>query len=145
MHYDSISEPQPARRYFATAESNGERFVMESRQQTRRFDSLEYHSIFACSRLLSILGFAFYRTHRANGVSLSDAAAWRWLHLVRGVKIVFTASIESGVDIDPIMSQNMTPEIPQSQGSCSTPTSSMQGHRMHRHFYLVQETQGERF
>ena len=146
MHYYSLSEPQIARRYFEAAESNGERFVEETRRQTRRFDSQEFNSILACSRLLTVLGFAFYRTHRANGVTLSDAAGWTWLHLLRGVKSVYTAMLESDTELDPTMSLNMVPELPQNRGWIGgTPTGGMQWHRTHYHFRFIQETQEERF
>lgn len=145
MYHDSLSEPLVARKYFEAAESNGKRFVAESRWQAQRFDALEFDSILACSRLLSVLGFAFYRSHRASGVNLSDAAAWTWLHLLRGVKTVYTAILESDAEIDPVMSINMTPEILRNEVSRGTPTNGMQWHRKLPYFVLLQNTREERF
>ena len=145
MHHDVISQPLLARQYFEAAESHGERFVMESKEQARRFDPQDFDSILACSRLLTVFGFAFYRTHRANGVALSDSAAWTWLHLLRGVKTVYTAIQESGSDIEPIMAINMRPEIPGTPGSQGQLHGGMRWHREHQHFNLVNETERERF
>lgn len=139
--YDLDSETQQANKYFEVAKYHGERFVAEARAQARRFDASDFDSILACSRLLSILGFAFYRAHRANGVKLSDAAAWTWLHLLRGVKTVYTAVQQSNAKLDPLMSVNMIPEI---TSLCGVPTKGMQWHRADEHFRLVQDTQKER-
>ena len=145
MHYDTLPESQVARRYFDAAKAHGERFVQESRAQARRFDSSEFEAIVACSRLLCILGFAFQRTHRVNGVGLSDPAAWTWLHLVRGVKTVYTAIQQSGASFDPIVSVDMIPEVPPRPNLCDEPTFGMQWHRTSEQFRVVHNTQGERF
>jgi hypothetical protein len=137
-----VSEPQEAKNHFEVANSHGERFVAEARAQARRFNASEFDSILACSRLLSVLGFAFYRSHRANGAKLSDSAAWTWLHLLRGVKTVYTAVQQSDAKLDPLMSVNMIPEITRLRG---VPTKGMQWHRVDEHFRLVQDTQRERF
>lgn len=145
MHYDSQSEPILAEKYLQAAESNGERFVAESTQQARRFEGNEFDSILACSRLLTLLGFAFYRSHRNNGIILGDAAAWRWLHLLRGVKTVHTAVAESNAGIDPIMSINMIPEIPCSPSSPpNSPGQEMHWFRNHPSFQLISETHAAR-
>ena len=145
MHYDALPESQVARRYFEAAKAHGERFVQESRAQASRFDSSEFDAIVACSRLLCILGFAFYRTHRVNGVILSDPAAWTWLHLVRGVKTVYTAIHESGENFDPIVSVDMIPEIGPRSGLFSIPTDGMQWYRRSEQFRTVHNSQRERF
>ena len=134
-----------AKKYFEAAESNGERFVVETQQQARRFDAFDFDSILTCSRLITVLGLAFYRRNRANGVALSDTAAWTWLHLLRGVKTVYTAILETDVEIGHVMSADMEPEIPQNEVSHSTPTTGMQWHRMLPYFPLVQNTREERF
>ena len=130
MHYHSLSDPILANTYLEAAESNGDRFVAESTQQARRFDPGDFDSIFTCSRLLTVLGFGFHRIHRANGVTLGDPTAWTWLHLLRGVKPVYTAMLDSGHDIDPSMSLNMGPEIPGTQ-SHGPRICGMHSHRSH--------------
>lgn len=142
MSHDSVAEPQAAKKYFEVAKSHGERFVAEARAQARRFDPLEFDSILACSRLLSVLGFAFYQIHRSNGVALGDSAAWTWLHLLRGVRTVYTAVLQSEAKhLDPIMSVNMIPEV---TGSPRAPNTGMQWHRKHEHFRFVKDRQAER-
>ena len=118
---------------------------MESERQARQFDPSEFSSIVACSRLLTLLGFAFYRTHRANDITLGDAAAWTWLHLLRGVKIVYDTILKSGAEIDPILSLNMKPQIASHMDLRDTPDNGMQWHREHAHFHLIQDTRKERF
>ena len=141
MSNDVASEPQEAEKYFKVAKSHGERFVAEARAQARRFDASDFDSILACSRLLSLLGFAFHQVHRANGVKLSDSAAWTWLHLLRGVKTVYTAVQQSDAKLDPLISINMIPEITNLRGD---PSKGMQWHRDHEQFGLVQDTQRDR-
>ena len=136
-----MSEPQVARKYFEVAKSHGEQFVAEARAQARRFDPKEFDSILACSRLLSVLGFAFLQIHRSNGVTLDEPAAWTWLHLLRGVVTVFDAVREADAELDPIMSINMVPEVTRLHGD---PTDGMRWHRDHMHFAFVRDTQKER-
>ena len=92
LHYDFAAAPAASTdssghpsKYSEAAEAHGMIFVRESRQKLQDLrGQAELDSSFACSRLLCILGFAFFRTHRGNGVSLADSAAWTWLHLLRG-------------------------------------------------------------
>ena len=101
--------------YLEVAEAHGKTFVKESRQKLQDFqeglNTQDQDSILACSRLLSVLAFAFLRTHRQNGTTLADPAAWTWLHLLRGVKTSYLAVIDAGRPVDDLFMKDMTPQI----------------------------------
>ncbi|KAL9594774.1 MAG: hypothetical protein Q9219_006833 [cf. Caloplaca sp. 3 TL-2023] len=100
-------------KYLKAAEAHGKIFVRESRQKLQDFqEGLNTHdpnTVLSCSRLLCVLGFAFFRTHRMNGTTLADAAAWTWLHLLRGVKTSYITVLEAGQPIDEIFMNDMNP------------------------------------
>ena len=117
--------------YLEAAEARGKIFVKESSQKMQDFQeglrTQDQDSILACSRLLCVLGFAFFRTHRQNGTRLSDPAAWTWLHLLRGVKTSYDAVVEAGRPVDEVFMKDMTPqlcshqEIPRMDVTCQNP------------------------
>ena len=100
--------------YLGVAEAHGKTFVKESRQKLQDFQEglhkQDQDSILACSRLLCVLGFAFFRTHRQNGTTLADPAAWTWLHMLRGVRTSYIAVVEAGRPVDEIFMKDMTPQ-----------------------------------
>ena len=117
LHYESSldhSDEQHSQ-YLEAAQAHGKIFVKESRQKMQDFQeglrTQDQDSILACSRLLCILGFAFFRTHRENGASLSDPSAWTWLHLLRGVKTSYDAVVEAGRPVDDMFMKDMTPQL----------------------------------
>ena len=101
--------------YLEAAEAHGKIFVKESRQKMQDFQgggSMQNpDSVLACSRLLCVLGFAFFRTHRQNGTRLTDTAAWTWLHLLRGVRTSYLTVVEAGRPIDELFTKDMTPQL----------------------------------
>ena len=117
LHHESLSDHPGEHRlkYLETAEAHGKIFVKESRQKLQDFqegqNTQDQDSILACSRLLCVLGFAFFRSHRHNGTTLADAAAWTWLHLLRGVKTSYVAVVEAGRPVDEIFLKDMTPQV----------------------------------
>lgn len=100
-------------KYLEVAEAHGKVFVKESRQKLQDFqaglNTQDQDSILVCSRLLSVLGFAFFRTHRQNGTTLADPAAWTWLHLLRGVRTSHVTVVEAGRPIDAIFLKDTIP------------------------------------
>ncbi|KAL8686809.1 MAG: hypothetical protein Q9218_006849 [Villophora microphyllina] len=117
LHY-AFSPDHPGEhclKYLEAAEAHGKIFVRESRQKMQDFqeglNTQNQDSILACSRLLSVLGFAFFRTHRHNGTTLADPAAWTWLHLLRGVETSYLAVVEAGRPVDEIFMKDMTPKL----------------------------------
>ena len=133
LHYESSLDPSDEHclEYLEAAEAHGKIFVKESRQKLQDFQeglgTQDQDSILACSRLLCVLGFAFFRTHRQNGTMLSDPAAWTWLHLLRGVKTSYVAVVEAGRPVDETFMKDMTPQLcnqrltPRMGGDCQTP------------------------
>lgn len=146
LYHDSSADPSGVRRlrYLEAAEAHGKIFVKESRQKFEDFqDGLNMQgqdSILACSRLLCVLGFAFFRTHRNNGTTLADAAAWTWLHLLRGVKTSYLAIIESGRPIDEILLKDMAPRL-----CCHQPTPRTGRGYQHPCFRYIQQSRREFF
>ncbi|KAL8821822.1 MAG: hypothetical protein Q9191_007235 [Dirinaria sp. TL-2023a] len=86
-----------------------------SRQKLQDFQEgqnpQDQDSILACSKLLCVLAFAFFGSHRQNGTTLADPAAWTWLHLLRGVKTSYIAIIEAGRPVDEIFLKSMAPRV----------------------------------
>ena len=133
LHYESSSDHSGELRsnYLKAAEAHGKTFVEESRQKLQDFqeglNEQDQDSVLACSRLLCVLGFAFFRIHRQNGTTLADPAAWTWLHLLRGVKTSYIAVVEAGRPIDEIIMKDMAPRIrcyqltPRMGVSCNNP------------------------
>ena len=117
LHYDSSLDhsDEHCLEYLEAAEAHGKTFVKESRQKLQDFQegrsTQDQDSILACSRLLCVLAFAFFRTHRQNGATLSDAAAWTWLHLRRGVKTSYVAVVEAGRPVDEMFMKDMMPQL----------------------------------
>lgn len=117
LHYESSPDHsgEHCLEYLEAAEAHGKTFVKESRQKLQDFqeglNTQDQDSLLACSRLLCVLGFAFFRTHRQNGTTLADPAAWTWLHLLRGVKTSYIAVVEAGRPVDEIFMKDMTPQL----------------------------------
>ena len=116
LHYESSHDhsAEHCLKYLETAEAHGKVFVKESRQKLQDFqkglNTQDQDSVLACSRLLCLLGLAFFRTHRQNGTTLAHPAAWTWLHLLRGVKTSYVAVVEAGRPVDEIFMRDMTPQ-----------------------------------
>lgn len=133
LHYESSLDHSDEHHldYLEAAKARGEIFVKESRQKMQDFQeglrTQDQDSILACSRLLCMLGFAFFRMHRQNGTMISNPAAWTWLHLLRGVKTSYDASVEAGRPVDEIFIKDMTPQLcshqpmPQIDVGCQEP------------------------
>ena len=133
LHYESSTDHSDEHHseYLEAAEAHGKIFVKESRQKMQDFQeglrTQDQDSILACSRLLCVLGFAFFRTHRQNGTVLSNPAAWTWLHLLRGVKTSYDAVVEAGRPVDEMFMKDMIPQlcyhqpIPQMDVGCQEP------------------------
>ena len=117
LHYESSLDHSDNEDvdYLEAAEAHGKIFVKESSRKMQDFQeglrTQDQDSILACSRLLCVLGFAFFRTHRRNGTLLSDPAAWTWLHLLRGVKTSYDAVVEAGRPVDEVFMNDMTPRL----------------------------------
>ena len=145
-HYDSVASLSKAhpRKYLVIAEAHGKVFVKESRQILQNFQEGDNpqnpNAILACARLLCVLSLAFFRTHRENGTTLADRAAWTWLYLMRGVKTSYTALLENGALVDDIIIKDMRP------GPCfDRPNARAKFICQHPAFSYVLDSRKERF
>lgn len=133
LYYDSptIYSGEQGLGYLEVAEAHGKIFTQESRQKLQDFEEglnrQHQDSILACSRLLCVLGFAFFRTHRQNGNTLADPAAWTWLHLLRGARTSYVAVVEAGRPVDELFFEgyNFSALLPSaaSLDGCGLPVS----------------------
>lgn len=123
LHFHESNMVDPCSKFLLTAEAHGEMFVGESSRQLREMHPSKIESNFVCSKLLCVLGFAFYRNHRSKGTLLTDDAAWRWLHLLRGVLPTYEAMVESNHDINSAIMRDMIPEI-------SSPDAALQSYQL---------------
>lgn len=148
LHHDSaaVASGEHSSKYLEAAEAHGIVFVAESRQKLQDLQPSEINSNLACSRLLCVLGFAFFRVHRRNGVTLSDRAAWTWLQLLRGVKVTFDAKREPNQDVDEIITKDMVPELPSDIRPYSPSAARRPGLSCnHPSFPFFRRTRRERF
>lgn len=117
LHFDSVTThlTETPSRYLRAAEAHGKVFVKESRQKLQEFLSAgvgrDSDSLLACSKLLCVLGFAFFRAHRQNGIGLADTAAWTWLQLLRGMKTSYITVVEAGGYVSEMVKRDLEPEL----------------------------------
>lgn len=143
LYFHSSEDAVAAAKWLEVAEHHGEIFVRESRRQLRELLPSEINSSVACSRLLGILGLAFYHVHRSTGSTLADGASWTWLQLIRGVRPVNIAIAESGQSIDHAFSIDLLPEVG-FEGLPQPPTGYMAMECTHPLLGIVQQSWPER-
>ena len=134
-------------KYLEAAEAHGVIFVEESRKKLQglRASEVEFDdSILACARLLCVLGFAFFRAHRSNGVTLAHPAAWTWLHLLRGVETAYAASLQSGRDTNKVIVNDMIPELPTASNPCDAAPDTEPSCCKHPCYAFFQHSRRER-
>lgn len=136
--------PHHTSTYVDAANFYGSQFVEQSRQQLSRLDPSETDSNVACSRLLGALSLAFHREYRTCGLRIDDPAAWKWVHLLRGVKTVHVNIIASGQALDPMLQLDMAPNWPL---SCDVTSLNSSSQSMGKNTLLayIWRTQAERF
>lgn len=135
MYYDHADDHDRSK-YMETAEAHGRIFVQKSSRKLQKIQKTSEHdSVLACSRLLCVLGLAFFRVHRLQGTMLSPAH-WTWLHLLRGVKAGYDAVVAAGRSVDEILVRDMATELQ------SPREASMNGNPC---FRLVQQSRSECF
>lgn len=80
-----LSDAERSWEYLQAAELYGKEFVATSSRQLRALDQDDAGLYLTCSRLLTILGLAWFRVNRQHrGFSLVDEESWTWLHMLRG-------------------------------------------------------------
>ena len=137
-------QPQRAMSYFDAAVTHGEVFVKQSRLQLDKLDPADVDSNTACSRLLCVLSFSFFRHYREVGVDITDHQAWTWLRLLRGVQTVHTSLLRSDLKVDPMVKQDMMPELLFSGQQPAGPLPMFSGDTAYR-LAFIRRTRLERF
>jgi hypothetical protein len=140
LRYHSPKDHVACSKYLEIAEHHGEIFVRESRRQLRELQPSEIDSSIACSRLLCVLGLAFYHVHRRNGATLSDDAGWTWLQLLRGVRPVNIAVMQTNQSVDPAFAEDLLPEIPSLEGRPASPAGCLYMECKHALLGVVRQT-----
>lgn len=90
LNSDASSEDQNNGRYLQTGHHHGRIFVSTSAAEMQKLKTDKFDEDLACSLLLTVLAFAWFRVRRAEGVKLSDVKAWNWLHMLRGTRTLFS-------------------------------------------------------
>ncbi|KXT02128.1 hypothetical protein AC578_5938 [Pseudocercospora eumusae] len=101
--------------HLEAATQHGSQFVEQSMAQLQDLQGARANEHLACTRLLSVLGLAFYR-HRREGSGI-DRIEWTWLHLLKGVPTVHATLLASSVSLHENLVDDMCMEAP------SSPTS----------------------
>lgn len=129
--------------YLTTATTHGEAFVARSRSQLIRLDPGDVDSNTASARLLCVLAFAFLRQYRRYGIDTQEERAWRWLHLLRGVRIVHTSLLKLDQEVNSNIKQDMMPDLFPCTRACSAgPIRSSKGKVM---LAYIQQTHAQGF
>ncbi|KXT08141.1 hypothetical protein AC579_243 [Pseudocercospora musae] len=90
-------EEHPSATHLEAATQHGSQFVEQSMAQLQDLQAARANEHVACTRLLCLLGLAFYRDRReGSGV---DRVEWTWLHLLRGVPTVHATLLASSASL----------------------------------------------
>ncbi|EME86756.1 uncharacterized protein MYCFIDRAFT_77423 [Pseudocercospora fijiensis CIRAD86] len=101
--------------YLEAATQHGSQFVEGSMSQLQDLQAARAHEHLACTRLLCVLGLAFYRQRReGSGV---DRIEWTWLHLLKGVPTVHAALLASSASLHQNLLDDMFMKPPSSPAS----------------------------
>lgn len=135
LHNDTkSSDPDQSLNYLRAAEHYGVQFVGTSSQQLRRLETGDADVHLTCSRLLTILAFAFFRIYQQyDGVTIVDAKAWNWLHLLRGSSTVH----QHYRDTPGALANELAAEVPAA--------GIADAYKLNPHFQLIERTRQERF
>lgn len=123
------------------AEHYGEQFVETSSQQLRSLDTApgDVAVHLACSRLLTVLAFAFFGINQQyHGVTIADNAAWTWLHMLRGSAVMHKRYQDSVNTV----SETLANEL---MAGSSTPRTTTQSYKLSSHFRYIEQTHQDRF
>ncbi|EMC95825.1 hypothetical protein BAUCODRAFT_505599 [Baudoinia panamericana UAMH 10762] len=148
-YYAARDDEERPLKYLEAAKAHGNVFVSQGTAALQKLHPKEANANVANSRLLAVLAFAFARQYRSAGVELACATSWTWLHLLRGVRTVYTAMVEAKQDIDPLIKRDMVPEVvpevstagPVAEVSCTSSITS----GMRSILDAIQCSQHERF
>ncbi|KAF7187736.1 Sterol regulatory element-binding protein ECM22 [Pseudocercospora fuligena] len=123
-HYLTRSrEANTSARYLEATTQHGSQFVEQSMAQLQDLQAARANQHLACTRLLCVLGLAFYR-HRREG-SRVDRVEWTWLHLLRGVPTVHATLLASSASLHENLLDDMCMEPPSSSASLNSDSMAL--------------------
>ena len=146
-HNDTVSSSPgdgQVLQYLQASEAHGNIFVKQSRQKLQDMDERELDSLLACSRLLCLLSLAFYRKHRANGVQISESAAWTWLQLTRGLRTTHEI-LERSERSESVLTKDVIPELISIHGLSFAKNQPASMYCEHQLLDFIRQTAFERF
>jgi hypothetical protein len=115
LSHDVKYDPDQSLKYYQTAEYYGEQFVEAASKQLREVKPADVDTNLACTRLLTVLAFAFFRAHQHQvGVRITESPAWKWLHMMRGTSTVHIHYYNSDETPNEVMARDLGPEQPYS-------------------------------
>lgn len=83
---DTSSEEQSKDQYLQAGHHHGRIFVSSSAAEMQKLKPEYLDEDLACSLLLTVLAFAWFRVRRSEGSRLTDHKAWNWLHMLLGTR-----------------------------------------------------------
>ncbi len=137
--HDTQNDPERAYKYLQTAEYYGEQFVEGSSKQMRELKPVDIDSNLVCARLLTVLGCAWFRVHQhLNGVSITEAPAWTWMHLLRGAGVVHLYYRDSPESMREVLAKDLVWSTPYCAGEAHSSETNAA-------LQLIKSTREERF
>lgn len=145
LQHDTKHTPDQALKYLQTAEYYGEQFVAQASRQLHEMKPGDSDVNLACARLLTVLGFGFFRVHQhSNLVSITDEPAWTWLHLLRGTSTVHTYYQDSDERVNNTMACDLEPEDKDTSIDANWYRTRLR-FELHPQFQYIQSTRHKRF
>lgn len=78
MHFHASDDEYALGHFRATAEYHGDRALRDCRAEMLDIRPSNVDTMMACSRILALLGIIFFRSHRADGLTLADAESCKY-------------------------------------------------------------------
>ncbi|KAK3680793.1 transcription factor [Vermiconidia calcicola] len=133
-----FSDPKQSLIHLRAAEHYGKQFVRASSQQLQSLDKGDGAINLTCSRLLTILSFAWFRVYqRYDGVTIVDREAWTWLHMLRGSGMVHDRYRDAGETVTEALANELLTEAPSA--------GTNDAYKLKPPFQLIQQSRQRRF
>ena len=145
LHYHTTSPIDHSSIFLQAAETHGPQTIEGVGRLLRDLPTSEIDSTLTCSRIICVLGFAFFRRHRRNGATIADSKAWTWLQLLRGVKAILSTITESGQAINEMISKDVKPDSLLANAAYDTTPGDIKETSSHPLFHTVRQSHQESF
>ena len=138
LHFNTSSPTETDSKFHQAARFHGNIALKNCGEQLQDLQLSNTDSILTCSRIICVLGFAFFHIRRLNGATIADRGSWIWLEILRGVKTVRDAVVDTGKGFDSMIARDLYPEFAP-RGADDTRSGCMtRGCSNHTVFSLVQ-------